>query len=83
VFTIDLETGQWFAAAKFLGFLSSTPRSWFQGDADGEAIEARIAQRATAKEDLKFAIADRIRDELKAEGIMLEDGPDGTTWRRA
>ncbi|MDP1910751.1 MAG: hypothetical protein Q8K85_20820, partial [Hyphomicrobium sp.] len=46
-------------------------------------INARIAERNKAKAQRKFAESDRIRDELKAEGILLEDGPEGTTWRRA
>jgi len=48
-----------------------------------DRIDARIAERAQAKKNRHFAAADRIRDELKAEGILLEDGPQGTTWRRA
>ena len=46
-------------------------------------IEQAIADRAEAKGRRDFAEADRIRDELKADGVLLEDGPSGTTWRRA
>jgi cysteinyl-tRNA synthetase len=45
-------------------------------------IDQKIAERAEAKKSRDFATADRIRDELKSEGIVLEDGPGGTTWRR-
>jgi cysteinyl-tRNA synthetase len=70
------------ASAQLLGLLAASSEEWFQGDADADAIEARIAERAAAKKARDFATADQIRDELKAEGIILEDGPGGTTWRR-
>ncbi|MGB1920959.1 MAG: CysS/YqeB C-terminal domain-containing protein, partial [Candidatus Puniceispirillaceae bacterium] len=48
-----------------------------------DKIDARIAARNKARADRDFATADVIRDELAADGILLEDGPDGTIWRRA
>jgi cysteinyl-tRNA synthetase len=70
------------ASATLLGLLPQTADQWFRGGADDAAIEARIAERSEAKSNRDFATADRIRDELKAEGILLEDGPSGTNWRK-
>jgi cysteinyl-tRNA synthetase len=69
-------------SAALLGILQSSFGEWFRGDEDASAVEARIAERTAAKKARDFATADRIRDELKAEGVVLEDGPGGTTWRR-
>ena len=70
------------AAARALGLLTMSKDEWFQGGGDADAIEARIAERAEAKARRDFDTADRIREELKAEGIVLEDGPGRTTWRK-
>jgi cysteinyl-tRNA synthetase len=78
----QLEGGPLKASARLLGLLQRSAADWFQGDADSSAIERRIAERAEAKKNRDFAAADRIRDELKVEGVILEDGPGGTSWRR-
>ena len=70
------------ASAALLGILTGTADEWFRGGEDEASIETRIAERSEAKKKRDFATADRIRDELEADGIVLEDGPAGTTWRK-
>ena len=70
---------------RMLGLLQRDPRTFLQGgnDIDSSRIEALIRQRMDARKSRNFAESDRIRDELLQSGIVLEDGPQGTTWRRA
>jgi cysteinyl-tRNA synthetase len=73
------------ALGGILGLLQEAPRVFLQAGQgiDEAAIQDLIDQRAQAKKDRDFARADAIRDELLASGVMLKDGPQGTTWSRA
>lgn len=77
--------GEFLASASLLGLAYQDPEVWFKGQTgDDEAqIEQLIAERAEAKKNKNWARADEIRNDLKARGIILEDTPQGTTWKRA
>ncbi len=73
--------------ADVVGLLQQDPEVYLQGGLAGQGlaadtIEALIVERAQAKKDRDFGRADGIRDELKAQGVVLDDGREGTTWRR-
>jgi len=72
------------ACADVLGILTHTSGTWFKGDdaSDTVEIEGLIAARLAARQNKDFALADQIRTQLTEMGIILDDGPSGTTWRR-
>ena len=77
------------AGGALLGLLQAEPEAWLRGTGaaasaglDDAAIEALIAGRNAARKAKDFKESDRIRDDLEAKGVILEDGPKGTTWKR-
>ncbi len=74
------------AGGMLLGLLLRSPAEWFRGSSDhdlAQAIEAAIADRLQARKARDYPRADQIRADLAERGVLLEDGPGGTTWRRA
>jgi cysteinyl-tRNA synthetase len=77
---------QRYQMGRLIGLGQLSREVWFKGEASSadETINAQVEARIQAKKDKNWSEADRIRDSLKAQGILLEDRPDGTTdWRRA
>lgn len=74
-------------SGRMIGLFMQEPAAWFRGEAgDGPSeaeIDTLIAERLAARKAKDFARADAIRKELTDKGVVLEDGPGGTTWRRA
>ena len=78
---------QMYASGDLMGLLQSDPDTWFAGEnASGLSagqIDALLAERQAARAERNFSRADEIRDELADAGVQIEDGPNGTTWRRS
>ena len=90
VFHGDIEdhwkAGSLVATGNLLGLLQKDPEEWFKGNAsedDQAEFDAIAMRRQTARAAKDWPAADAARDEATARGIVLEDGPDGTTWRKA
>ena len=78
------------AAGELIGILNEDPDVWFAGSTadtgdafSAERIQSLLDERDAARAGKDFATADRIRDELAANGIAIEDGASGTIWRRS
>ena len=74
------------ALGNVLGILQDNPTAFLQAGSEqglsAETIEQKIAERQAAKAAKNYALSDQIRDELKAQGVILADSAQGTTWRR-
>jgi len=78
--------GELLGAGLALGLLQQAPEAWFNRGGSGEddaRIQALVDERSTAKQARDFARADAIRDRLAAEGVLLEDTPQGVRWKRS
>jgi cysteinyl-tRNA synthetase len=68
-----------------LGLLQDDPKTFFQFGATllDEEIDQQIALRNRARDEKDFQTADKIRDSLLEQGIILDDGSEGTTWKKS
>ena len=80
--------GELKALGEILGVLQVDPKAFLKGSSQDDgglsdtAIEALIAERKSAKLAKNYARADEMREELKQQGVILEDSREGTRWRR-
>ena len=96
-FDYNVAAGEFVASANLLGLLQKDPEEWFKGGLDTDKFDALVAEydqvRASAVAAKQagdkaamgaaFGRSDEIRDQLKADGIIIETGADGSSWRKA
>lgn len=75
------------AGGDLLGIMQIDPEAWFSdpgsSDLSNDEIDAMLIQRKEARANRDFSAADKIRDQLAALGVTIEDGPAGARWRRS
>ncbi|MES0371153.1 MAG: cysteine--tRNA ligase [Mariprofundaceae bacterium] len=86
--SVSRQVAELTAMTSLLGIMQKDADAWFHGgarsdDIDTAWVEALIVERNEARKGRDFARSDEIRDELAGKGIVLEDGADGTTWKKA
>jgi cysteinyl-tRNA synthetase len=78
---------QMYASGELMGILGSDPDEWFarniEGEMSSDQIDVLIEQRNAAKAAGDYKAADAFRDELSDAGVTIQDGRNGTTWRRS
>lgn len=78
---------QMYSSGELMGLLGNDPDEWFAGHTDGDLstdeIEKLIEKRNAAKKAGDYAAADAVRDQLLESGVSIQDGRDGTSWRRS
>lgn len=82
----EASKGALIASARLMGVLHQNADQWLGYDTSGDdasRIDALLAERQQARADKNFKRSDEIRDQLAAEGIVIEDTPQGPKWRRA
>ncbi|GGX63489.1 cysteine--tRNA ligase [Litorimonas cladophorae] len=83
---LEFRWNEIFCLANLLGLLQKDPEDWFKGnssDDEQSKFDAIALRRQEARAAKDWAAADAARDEATALGIVLEDGPEGTSWRKA
>ena len=83
----EMLAAQMYASGELLGLLGNDPDEWFaghvEGDLSSDEIEGLIEKRNAAKAAGDYAAADAVREQLSEAGVTIQDGREGTSWRRA